>query len=491
MIKEVSLENFQGIQGLQSVRFAPLTLIFGANSAGKSSLVRSILLLKQSIDTSSQGGAKDLSFQGSDIDLASFANVVNAHDLEKTLTVELSSGIHNFGFLPGRSPGRRTMAQLIDRLDSVGLSIETSNEGLNSLKVSFNFNTELSPLELYFSFEWVEADERYYGLNLRTTEETLSTEAIEILNSLYSDLHFPEDVSDHFDSPDDFERFLKRDELPEDEDWAEGLSELRFRGLFPTMPIRPPSATGNENFQANRIFDIWESLFRTARNSLTRTLENVSHIKPLREIPERLVIVDSSKETSQSRAINASVSKWIERLTEGRYALESSQLESTQLSFMGTISSKYLVDKRTKTPVSFMDLGVGLSQVLPIIEELVKPSTRSITTSRTLKTVLMEQPELHLHPKMQAELMELFIETSLRASNPLQIIAETHSEAMILRLQKRIREGAVDRSKVSVLYADTDENGVNRITEYEIGADGEFVEDWPLSFADVRVREIF
>jgi predicted ATPase len=484
MIREIYLENFQGMPEGHRVRLAPLTLIFGPNSSGKSSLIRSVLLMKQTMDTSSQLSSK-LIFQGEDINLASFANVVNGHDLEKSLKIEITSGIHNFGYAAPRPAGLRTTSQLLDHLECVSLFTNSSEDGIDSVSLSFGFADTSEDVKLFFSGAWIDSEDRYYGLDQRSEEETLSSETISKLNQLYAELQFPGEAKSHFDNDDEFDRFVNRHEAPQDADWAEALSELRFRGLCPVMPLRSPSRLGNEDFQANRIFEIWDALFRVARVSILRTLENVSHIKPLREIPDRLVIVDSSKSDSEWRSLSGDVSRWIEKLTEGRYSLESDNVPSSRLSFMGTIGSKYLVDQRTNTPVSFMDVGVGLSQVLPIVEELVRPASRSS------RTVLMEQPELHLHPKMQAELMELFIETSLSPANRIQIIAETHSEAMVLRLQKKIREGIIDRKQVSVLYAYTDQHGANTIRECEIGPDGEFAQDWPLTFADVRVREIF
>jgi len=490
MITELQLENFQGVEASQSVRLAPLTLIFGANSAGKSSLIRSLLLLKQSIDSTNQDNSKNLDYQGNSIDLASFANVINQHDLEKEMTIGFSSSIHNFGFLAGRSPGRRTMAQLIDRLDFVKFNTNSSENGLEHVTLTFHFKGESSPLHLFFSGEWIDSASRYFDWDLRSTDESLSPEAITLLNKLYSELRF-HDEQREFMEPLEFQRFLNRHEEPDEEAWAQGLTELKFRGLLPVLPVRLSSISENEDFQAIRVNEIWESLFRVARNSINRTMENVSHIRPLREIPDRLGIVDSSKDHVSTNELNDSVSKWIERLTEGRYSLESAEFESSELSFMGTITSRYLVDNRTNTRVSFMDLGVGLSQVLPIIEELVRPPTRNLTTSSISKTVLIEQPELHLHPKMQAELMELFIETTLKGSKRLQIIAETHSEAMILRLQRQIRDGMVSRNQVAVLFVETGPDGTSLISELPIGEDGEFANPWPLSFSSVRVQEIF
>jgi predicted ATPase len=168
------------------------------------------------------------------------------------------------------------------------------------------------------------------------------------------------------------------------------------------------------------------------------------------------------------------------------------EFESQEVGFLGSLRARHLFDTKTQTQVSFRDAGVGLSQVLPIIEALeVAQMGAGRDGISSMKTVLIEQPELHLHPRMQADLMDLMISVAGDSARGVQILAETHSENMVLRLQKRIREGTIRPEDVSIIYADRDIEGNNTLTPQLMDDSGDFIEPWPLSFADVRVQDLF
>jgi predicted ATPase len=97
---------------------------------------------------------------------------------------------------------------------------------------------------------------------------------------------------------------------------------------------------------------------------------------------------------------------------------------------MSNVQDLSLYDKRTNTLVSHRDVGIGISQVLPVLV--------SAYASKN-KIVAIEQPEIHLHPALQAELGDVFIESAL-GENKNAFILETHSEHLVLRVMRRIRE---------------------------------------------------
>jgi len=107
--------------------------------------------------------------------------------------------------------------------------------------------------------------------------------------------------------------------------------------------------------------------------------------------------------------------------------------------------------------------------------------------------LLLEQPELHLHPKMQSDLMEIIIKESmaLNANGP-QVIMETHSENMILKVQKMIRTGQLSHKDVSVLYVDRKSRAKSStVLRLNLSETGDFIDKWPVGFADLRLSEIF
>ncbi len=101
--------------------------------------------------------------------------------------------------------------------------------------------------------------------------------------------------------------------------------------------------------------------------------------------------------------------------------------------------------------------------------------------------LLIEQPELHLHPKLQSQLAELFVETINTANELNTLIIETHSEHLIRKIQVLIARGELDRSKLSVQYFNN-ENGITKTETMEIDEHGLFVKDWPNGFFDDSVN---
>ena len=103
----------------------------------------------------------------------------------------------------------------------------------------------------------------------------------------------------------------------------------------------------------------------------------------------------------------------------------------------------------------------------------------------------IDEPEIHLHPAMQAELADLLIESTNPAGRGNQIIAETHSETLIMRIQRRIKEQLITPEDVLLLYVDQVEGGNASIRELRIDESGEFIDHWPGGFFDEQFNEIF
>lgn len=148
-----------------------------------------------------------------------------------------------------------------------------------------------------------------------------------------------------------------------------------------------------------------------------------------------------------------------------------------------------LIDQRTNTVVTHRDVGIGISQVLPVLV---------LAYGSKGKLLAMEQPEIHLHPALQAELGDVFIKAAL-GDRKNTFILETHSEHLILRLMRRMRESHQHKetglpkltpADVSVLYVEPD--GTRSIVrEMPLNELGELVKTWPGGFFEEGLREQF
>lgn len=157
-----------------------------------------------------------------------------------------------------------------------------------------------------------------------------------------------------------------------------------------------------------------------------------------------------------------------------------------------------LRDLKFNTEVALQDVGVGISQVLPILIRAYGDKN---------KLICIEQPEIHIHPALQAEMGDLFIESSL-GKNKNTFLLETHSEHLILRILRRIRETAegemddwpeelrkacpngITPDDVSVLFVEPSNEG-SKIRLIEITPDGDFAQAWPGGFFAERSKELF
>ena len=138
------------------------------------------------------------------------------------------------------------------------------------------------------------------------------------------------------------------------------------------------------------------------------------------------------------------------------------------------------------------EVGIGISQVVPVVVTALDGERRLLA---------IEQPELHLHPKLQADLADLFIEAALGKSKHV-VVVETHSELIPLRLMRRIREsedgdgdGRVRRplitsKDVAIVYIET-HMGATVTTRLELGSDGQLLDPWPDGFFEEGFRERF
>ena len=159
--------------------------------------------------------------------------------------------------------------------------------------------------------------------------------------------------------------------------------------------------------------------------------------------------------------------------------------------FEGTdvLADLVLIDQRNDTIVSHRDVGIGVSQVLPVLVYAYANKNKLIT---------IEQPEIHLHHALQAELADVFIETALKNNNT--YILETHSEHFILRIMRRIRETFENRIVDNKLKIKPEDVIVHFVEPFEsksiireliLNSRGEFVKSWPGGFFEEGFNELF
>ena len=149
------------------------------------------------------------------------------------------------------------------------------------------------------------------------------------------------------------------------------------------------------------------------------------------------------------------------------------EMQAVQSTDITTVS---LIHKTTGTQLGSSDVGYGISQILPIIVQICMLQNGAL---------LIEQPELHLHPSMQSNIGSLFAETILSSSGA-QIIAETHSEHLVRRIQSLVakgrKNGGLDPKDVSLICVEQDKSGNSKIVQIPLTIEGNFAIRWPGGF---------
>ena len=140
--------------------------------------------------------------------------------------------------------------------------------------------------------------------------------------------------------------------------------------------------------------------------------------------------------------------------------------------------------KGSKDGVDLPDVGFGVSQVLPVLVECFYAPPGS--------TILMEQPEIHLHPSAQSALADVMIDVINSRENGadrnIQLIIETHSERFLRRLQRRIAENIVSQEKVSDYFANITKTPAT-LDPLQIDIFGN-IKNWPENFFGDEMGDI-
>ncbi len=424
MFTTLSLKNFKGWANTGDIRLAPITVFFGTNSSGKTSLLQSILLLKQTAAASDRRRVLHAGDDRSLIDLGTPADLLHGRNTDAVLHQCLS------WTLPDGSDKPLLVAG--------------------------------SPVK-----------ELTFSVDVRLTAEGQPF----VEGFLYK--------------AGNIEIGVKRKGDDEYDLFARGFSLNRRRGR--AWPLPPPVRFYGFPDEAVNYYKDLDWLPDLAL-ALERQLARVHYVGPLREYPKRSYLWAGDRPESVGTrgelAIPALLAARADRRTIGygsgkgtRYK-EFEEVIADRLKTMGVIHDFRTVQlgphrkdyevrvKRTaaSTEVLVTDVGFGVSQLLPILVQCYYAAPGS--------TVIFEQPEIHLHPKVAADLADVLIDASEVCG--VQFIVESHSEHFLQRLQRRIAEERTTEANVALYACDVVE-GVSEIADLNVDEFGN-IRNWPKDF---------
>jgi predicted ATPase len=444
MLTHLHIKNFKAWKDTGPIRLAPLTVIFGANSAGKSSLGHLLLALQQTARSTDRKRALHLGDATSLIDLGTFVDCLHGHDVQQALSFELAWTLPKV--LEVRDPLQPGIRYQGDRMRlNVALSADKAQQPeIQALRYALaSQGGEILDVAL--------AREEKRKLNL-----TSERYGFKMADGRKWPLEEPE-------------KFYRLSDI----------SMARYK---------------NAGFLAD---------FALATESM---LEGISYLGPLRNHPQRIYQWSGDTPASVGQKGEYTVAAILAAQSEGRMLNRGpkqtkrnfAEFIAAWLKDLGVIHDfsvrpvakgrkEYEVLVRTHakaSEVKITDVGFGVSQVLPALVQAFYCPPHS--------TVWMEQPEIHLHPQVQAELADVFISATQARENgkprEIQLIIESHSEHFLNRLQRRVAEGAIKTEDVAVYFC----RRAGSATELEplrLNMFGE-IENWPENFFGDEMADI-
>ena len=411
MLKKLRIQNFKGWKDTGIIRMSPITLFFGTNSSGKSSIGQFLMMLKQTVESSDR---KAVFFPGgtnSAVQLGSYKEMVYRRKLENRIMFEyewtLSSQLKFKDVVSGTS-------YAADRME---FSANVGSENDQSRKTNVGQFRYILPLQ----------DGHLLSIGMRRTESQRHQYKVEVEK-------YP----------------LKRNP---GRAWNLG-APVRFYGF----PDEVAGYHQNAEFVKNINFR-HETLFNA-----------ISYIGPLRIKTDRLYAWSgitpesvgycgentvAALLASRGRKINTGYKKTTKPIEQivAKGHKDMGLIEEFAVNPISEQRQEYEVNVRIKGSKEWVDLpdvGFGISQVLPVLVQCFYAPPQSI--------ILMEQPEIHLHPSAQAALADVMIDVINSRENGkdrnIQLVIETHSEHFLRRLQRRIAEDSLAQEKISAYFAD-------------------------------------
>ena len=440
MLTRLRLENFKAWADTGDIELKPITGFFGTNSSGKSSLIQSLLLLKQTAESSDRGAAFDFGDARGYADMGDFASVAHEHQVDRAMKISLDWEADTpFSIIdPAKdkpiAQSRRIGFEVASRMKTTGFRPGAVVDQMSYSVGDAVFGMRRMGTGQYTVFS-KNADFKF------VVRSEMPYPPFQLPFKCYI---FPDRVRQRYFNM----AFLSDLELI----LEERLESVYYLGPLRAHPQRTYTWTGSQPYDMGRAGEYAIAAILAARERLRVILQ--------RDI-KRLTFLEEY------------VAHWLKEL---------GLIHDFRIERIADDSPLYRVKVR-KSPRAIetliADVGFGVSQILPALVLCFYAPKGS--------TVILEQPEIHLHPLAQAGLADALIDAYQKRG--VQIIVESHSEHLLRRIQRRISEETISQDHVGMYFCSQDSGGASQIDRLELDEFGN-IANWPENFFGDQFGEI-
>jgi len=441
MLTRLRVTKFKSWADTGDLRLAPLTGLFGTNSSGKTSILQMLLLLKQTAESQDPKRVLHFGDERSYVDLGTYFDVISNHDTTGVLRFSLSWRLPKALQIPDPERQSRTLL----RVEEPSFTATVHDEDGQPVVERFHYT----------------CGPHRFGMQPVTRNGGESKGRYELI---------------HDDYP---------------------LRRVRGR----PSPLPPPvKLYGFPNEAVGRYQNT--GFLPTLALSFEELFARTAYLGPLREYPKRSYVWGGERPVDVGRrgelAIPALLAAEAEGLKSGRgrgkgrryapiqkriaeWLKKWEMIHSLALRPIAENRRDYelrVKKSRSSAEVLITDVGFGVSQLLPVLVLCYYVPKGSI--------ILLEQPEIHLHPSAQADLADVLIDVVNERG--VQIILESHSEHLLRRIQRRIAEGVLD-SDMTAMYFCRMDNGASKADTLDLDLFGN-ITNWPDGFFGDEVGEV-
>lgn len=494
-MKKLKLKNVKAFGCGSEIELKPITLVVGENSSGKSSLIRFPVVLSQTLE---EDIMTPLLLFGNKIDYGNYRDVVNnesGKSIEFGYTLSWKD-IARYRPNTMRNSGKERKIKVAEEI-SINVSIENINRKLNVTSFELLFDNKI-----VLNLKRNKTND--YFIRIQSKSEEYSCHSIKLgfekyfpnIRNLVPEI-FYNIVNNHFNEDNrlSFEEILK-------------FTNVRKRLLRPDINVLDylNQDSDYENFNTKNLeyFDnICDNLEECAdliegfKRYSNIYFKSVSYIGPFRNNPERIyrdsentfknVGISGEHTSSLLRQNQLNNSKLLSAVSEWFKSAINCEIEIEEIVGSNLYTLK-VVDQKTGVSSNLLDAGYGISQVLPIVTQIFSTPTdykrRKYGLGRK-ELIIVEQPELHLHPAAQSHLAALMSNRVIEDKN-CSIVIETHSEHLIRKLQVLVAnpENQISNDDIAIYYVHKIDADNMKIQKMELNEFGQFIEPWPSGFFD-------